>query len=60
MTWIRLTRSLKTSRPVPAKTLAAMLTLKGKKELESDKVNCKRCSKENDFAKGKMKKDTKV
>jgi hypothetical protein len=37
-----------------------MLTLKGKKELESDKVNCKRCSKENDFAKGKMKKDTKV
>jgi chromosome segregation ATPase len=42
------------------KTLAAALTLEDKKELESHKVDCKRRSKDDDFARDKMKKDTKA
>jgi hypothetical protein len=47
-------------KAMPTKTVAAALTLKDKKELESYKVDCKRRSKDDNFARDKMKKDTKV
>jgi hypothetical protein len=45
---------------VPSKAAAAALTLEDKKDLESHKVDCKRRTKDDDFARDKMKKDTKA
>jgi hypothetical protein len=42
----------------PSKAASAALTLEDKIALESHKVDCKRRTKDNDFARNKMKKDT--
>jgi hypothetical protein len=47
-------------KTAPSKAASAALTLEDKKELESHKVDCKRQTKDDDFAINKMKKDTKA
>jgi hypothetical protein len=44
----------------PSKAASAALTLEDKKELELHKADCKRRTKDDDFAHDKMKKDTKA
>jgi hypothetical protein len=44
----------------PSKSVSAALTLEDKIALESHKVDCKRRTKDDDFARDKMKKDTKA
>jgi hypothetical protein len=44
----------------PSKAASAALTLEDKIALESHKVDCKRRTKDDDFARDKMKKDTKA
>jgi hypothetical protein len=55
-----LAKSCKVNRKkrAPSKAASAALTLKDKKELESHKVDCKRHTKEDNFARNNMKKDT--
>jgi hypothetical protein len=47
-------------KAAPSKAASAALTLEDKKELESHKVDCKWQTKDDDFARDKMKKDTKA
>ena len=51
---------IENKKAVPSKAASAALTLEDKKELESHKVDCKRRTKDDDFARDKMKKDTKA
>jgi hypothetical protein len=44
----------------PTKAASGALSLEDKKALESHKVDCKRRTKDDDFARDKMKKDTKA
>jgi hypothetical protein len=47
------------NKKAPTKTLSDAHS-EDKNALESQKVYCKRCSKNNTFARGKMKKDRKI
>jgi hypothetical protein len=51
---------LENKKEPTSKSLTAALTLEDKKELKSHKVDCKRHSKDDNFARDKMKKDTKT
>jgi hypothetical protein len=53
-------KKIENKKAVPSKAASAALSLEDKKELESHKVDCKRRTKDDNFARNKMKKGTKA